>query len=68
MATFRAGSRASAVALLVNPNNLRTELIIRSVQETAREKKVQLHVLKAGDEAEFETAFASPVELGGARF
>jgi putative tryptophan/tyrosine transport system substrate-binding protein len=35
---------------------------MRDVQEAARAKGVQLHILKAGAEDEFETAFASLVQ------
>ena len=33
------------------------------MQEAARAKRVQLHILKAGAEGEFETAFASLIQL-----
>jgi putative ABC transport system substrate-binding protein len=45
------------VALLVNPNNQNTERTVRDVQEAAREKDVQLHVLQAGTESEIDAAF-----------
>src|SRR5712691_6335606 len=51
------------MALLVNPNYANTERIIRDVQEAARGKGVQLHILKAGNESEIDTAFALLVEL-----
>jgi putative tryptophan/tyrosine transport system substrate-binding protein len=61
--------QARSIALLVNPNNAYAERIIRDMQETARAKGVQLHVLKAGAEDEFEGAFASLVRLrAGALF
>ena len=41
---------ASVFALLVNPNNPNAETIIQEMQEAARVKGVQLHVLKAGTE------------------
>ena len=41
---------ASVFALLLNPNNPNAEPIIREMQEAARVKGVQLHVLKAGTE------------------
>jgi ABC-type uncharacterized transport system substrate-binding protein len=50
------------IALLVNPNNPTGESIIGAVQEAARAKGVELHVLKAGSEIEIETAFASLVQ------
>jgi len=55
--------QAGAIALLVNPSNPNAERIIREVQEAARTKGVQLHVLKAGTEGEIDAAFASLVEL-----
>jgi putative ABC transport system substrate-binding protein len=54
---------ARVIALLVNPNNPNTEPMIRDVQDAARTKGVQLPVLKAGVESEFEIAFASLVQL-----
>jgi len=51
------------IALLVNPNSPITEPTIRDVQEAARAKGVQLHVLKAGSESEIDAAFASLVQL-----
>jgi putative ABC transport system substrate-binding protein len=50
-------------ALLVNPNNAIAERIIREVQEAARAKVLQLPILKAGTESEFDAAFATLVEL-----
>jgi putative tryptophan/tyrosine transport system substrate-binding protein len=55
--------RAGMIALLVNPNVSNAERVIRDVQEAARTKGLQLHVLKAGSESEIDTAFASVVEL-----
>jgi putative ABC transport system substrate-binding protein len=55
--------RARVIALLVNPNNANAERVIRDVQEAARTKGLQLHVLKAGSESEIDTAFASLVQL-----
>jgi len=51
------------IALLVNPNNPLPEPMIRDLQEAAREKKLQLHILKAGSEGEINAAFATLVEL-----
>ena len=39
------------------------EGMIRDVQEAARVKGLQLHVLKAGTEVEIDTAFATLVQL-----
>jgi putative tryptophan/tyrosine transport system substrate-binding protein len=55
--------RAGVVALLMNPNNAAAERVIRDVQEAARTKGLQLHVLKASSESEIDTAFASLVQL-----
>jgi putative ABC transport system substrate-binding protein len=55
--------RAGVIALLMNPNNATAERVIRDVQEAARTKGLQLHVLKAGSESEIDTAFASLVQL-----
>ena len=52
------------IALLVNPTSgANTERVIRDVQEAARTKGLQLHVLKASSESEIDTAFASLVQL-----
>src|SRR5262249_53119448 len=50
---------ARAIALLVDPRTQRAERIIHEAQEAARAKGVQLQILKASAEDEFETAFAS---------
>ena len=55
--------QARVIALLVNPNNSNAERMIRDVQEAARAKGVQLHILKAGTESEIDAAFASLVQL-----
>ena len=55
--------QARVIALLVNPNNPTAERIIRDVQEAARAKGVQLHILKAGTESEIDAAFASLAQL-----
>jgi putative ABC transport system substrate-binding protein len=52
-----------AVALLVNPNSPQTERVVGAMQEAARVKALQLHVLKAADESEIATAFASLIQL-----
>ena len=53
--------QARMFGLLVNENS-HPERIIRDVQEAARTKGVQLQILNAGTEGEFETAFASLVQ------
>jgi putative tryptophan/tyrosine transport system substrate-binding protein len=54
--------QAGVVALLVNPNNASTEPMIGDVQEAARAKGVQLHILRAGTESEIDAAFATLVQ------
>jgi putative tryptophan/tyrosine transport system substrate-binding protein len=55
--------QARVIALLVNPNNKGAETAIRDAEEVARAKGLQLQILSAGTEADFETAFASLVRL-----
>src|SRR4029077_17034966 len=55
--------QAKMIALLANPNNLSAERMMRDVQEAAHAKGVQLQILQAGAEDEFETAFAALVQL-----
>jgi putative ABC transport system substrate-binding protein len=55
--------RVGVIALLMNPNNATAERVIRDVQEAARTKGLQLHVLKASSESEIDAAFASVVQL-----
>ncbi len=55
--------QAGVIALLVNPNNPNAERIIGDMQEAARAKGVQLHILKAGTESEIDAAFATLVQL-----
>jgi ABC-type uncharacterized transport system substrate-binding protein len=54
--------QAGVIALLVNPDNPNAERVMRDVQEAARTKGVQLAILKASAEDEFETAFATLVQ------
>ncbi len=55
--------QARVIALLVDPNDPRTEGLVRDLQEAARIKGVQLVILKAGSEGEIDAAFASFVQL-----
>jgi putative ABC transport system substrate-binding protein len=55
--------QARAIALLVNPTAWNAEPMIRDVQEAARAKGVQLHILRAGTEGEIDTAFDALVQL-----
>jgi putative ABC transport system substrate-binding protein len=51
--------QAKVVALLVNPNGPNAEALAEDMREAARAKGLQLHIVNAGAEGEFETAFAS---------
>jgi putative ABC transport system substrate-binding protein len=51
------------IALLVNPNMAGIERLIVDMQEAARAKELQLPVLKAATEDEFESAFTSLAQL-----
>jgi putative tryptophan/tyrosine transport system substrate-binding protein len=55
--------QAGSIALLVNPTNSNAERMIRDVEEAAHAKGVELQILKAGNEGEIETVFASLVQL-----
>jgi putative tryptophan/tyrosine transport system substrate-binding protein len=51
------------VALLVNPTNANAEILESDLQAATRTLGLQLHVLRAGTEHEFEKVFASLVQL-----
>jgi putative tryptophan/tyrosine transport system substrate-binding protein len=53
---------ATTVAVLVNPNYPDAETQLREVQEAARTLGVQLLVLKASSEGDFDTAFATLIQ------
>ena len=57
--------RVRLIALLVNPNNPRAGAAgsLSSMQDAARAKGVQLHILNATSESEIDAAFATLVEL-----
>jgi putative ABC transport system substrate-binding protein len=55
--------QAKVVALLVNPNSPNADALAKSVQQAASARGLQLHVLKAGAEGEFDTVFASLARL-----
>jgi putative tryptophan/tyrosine transport system substrate-binding protein len=55
--------QARVIALLVNPNNPGTKRMMQDMQEAARAKGLQLHILKAGAESEIDAAFVSLVQL-----
>ena len=52
--------KARTIALLVNPNNTSfSEATIRLAQQAAAAKGIQLLIVKAGDDGDFDAAFAS---------
>jgi putative tryptophan/tyrosine transport system substrate-binding protein len=55
--------QARVIALLVNPSSANTERMLQDAQEAAREKGVQLPILKAATENEIGAAFATLVQL-----
>ena len=58
-------SQVGVIALLVNPSNPRAGAAgaLSSMQNAARAKGVQLHILNATSESEIDAAFATLVEL-----
>jgi putative ABC transport system substrate-binding protein len=54
---------ATVIAALVNPNNPYTESLLRDLQAAARILGVQLHILRASAERDFDAAFATFVQL-----
>jgi len=56
---------ATSLALLINPTSTNiAEAQSRELQAAARSRGLQLHVLQASTEQDFDTAFASVVRLG----
>ena len=54
---------ATIIALLVNPTNPNAETLLRDLQAAARTLGLQLHVLRASTERDFDTVFATLVQL-----
>jgi putative ABC transport system substrate-binding protein len=54
---------ATVIGVLVNPTNPNTEALVRDLQTAARILGVQLHVLHASAERDFDTVFASLGQL-----
>jgi len=57
---------AAVIAGLVNPKNSNVGRNVAALQEAAREKGVQLHIVEASSDADFERAFANlaPLQAG----
>jgi putative ABC transport system substrate-binding protein len=54
---------ATIIALLINPNNPTSETQTGDIQAAARTLGLQLHVVHASTESDFDTAFATLVQL-----
>jgi putative tryptophan/tyrosine transport system substrate-binding protein len=54
---------AKIIAVLVNPTNFNTETLLRSLQPAARALGLQLHVLNASTERDFDTVFETLRQL-----
>jgi putative tryptophan/tyrosine transport system substrate-binding protein len=54
--------QAKTIALLLNPTNAGAERVARDVQDAARSKGIQLAIVRAAAEDEFEAAFTTMVE------
>jgi putative ABC transport system substrate-binding protein len=54
---------ATVMALLVNPTTPAAEVIARDVQAAARAHGLQLHVLHAASDSDFDAAFATVAQL-----
>jgi putative tryptophan/tyrosine transport system substrate-binding protein len=55
--------QARMIALLVNPNSPQTERVVLAMQEAARRKGLQLHIIKAASESDIDAAFTSLAQL-----
>lgn len=56
--------KAKSFAVLVNPaNSVNTNINLKSLEEPARARGLQLHVLNASTECDFDNAFAKLVQL-----
>jgi putative ABC transport system substrate-binding protein len=55
--------QAQVMGLLINPNSPTAESTIRNVQEAANAKDIELRIVKAGADTDFEGAFASLSQL-----
>lgn len=53
---------ATTIAVLLNPNYPDAEAQTREVQDAARTLRLQLHILEASSESDFDAAFATVIE------
>ena len=56
--------KAEAIAVLINPTCVSAETQLKDVQEGASRAGVRLIILNAGAESDFDTAFATLVDMG----
>jgi putative ABC transport system substrate-binding protein len=56
--------KAAVIGLLVNPNSAAAGVAIRNAEAAARALGQQLHILNAGSERDFDTAFATLAQEG----
>jgi putative ABC transport system substrate-binding protein len=54
---------ATTIALLVNPTNPNSEMQLKNTEEAAGKLGLQLHILRASEEHDFDRAFADLSEL-----
>jgi putative ABC transport system substrate-binding protein len=54
---------AAKVAVLINPGNLNIETLLRDMQAATRKLRLQLHVLHARSERDFDGAFAELLQV-----
>jgi putative tryptophan/tyrosine transport system substrate-binding protein len=50
---------SDTIAVLIDPTTLTSEMLIRDLRATAQSMSIQLHVLRASNEVEIESAFAT---------
>ncbi len=55
-------AKPAAVGFLLNPNNRETEMELIEAQNSARELRLELLVLKVGNDGDMEGAFATAVQ------
>jgi putative ABC transport system substrate-binding protein len=60
---FELVPQARVIALLVKPDNPETGKMIRGTQEAAHTKGVQIEILKASNQGEIDSAFASLAQI-----
>ena len=54
---------AAIIALLINPTNPNAENLLKDYQVAARTLGLQLHVMRARNEHDFDTVFATLIQM-----